>query len=254
MKNMYLLSFFKEKEALLWKNQFLKSIQTYRKFMWPRHHVLKDMIQKDFARITEIEDVITALEHLKQGPKPILEFNIDFKLLPGKAGKNTNTSDNFLIQLYSCAINNKIAEKVITMDNLPTTLEEWMEKVTKFDSNWQRASALLGQGLPKGHMQKGKCQWNFSHPAKDLNAMDVDALALEEKEKKKLKRAEICFYCKEGKHLALYCPKKGNKKQEEPKKALKGQDLCTQIRTMTSGLTKEEKEVLYEITQEEGGF
>jgi len=251
-KNMYLLSFFKEKEALLWKNQFLESIRAYGKFMWPAHHQLKDMIRKDFARTTEIEDAITALEHLKQGPKPISEFNIDFKLLLGKAGKNTNTSDNFLIRLYSRAINSKTAEKVITMDNPPTTLEEWMEKAAKFDSNWRRASALLGRGLPKGHEQKSKRQWNFSRPAKDPNAMDIDALALEEKEK--LKRAGMCFYCKEGKHLALHCPKKGNKKQEEPKKALKGRDLYTQIRSMTSELTEEEKEALYEIAQEEGGF
>ena len=253
-KNMYLLSFFKEKEALLWKDHYLESIRIKGGFKWPKHDDLKELIRRDFARTTEIEDAITALEHLKQGSKPISEFNIDFKLLLGKAGKGTNTSDNFLIRLYSRAINSKTAEKVITMDNPPTTLDDWMDKAAKFDSNWRRASALLGRGAPKGQ-EKGKRQWHFSRPARDPNAMDVDVLSVEEKEQ--LKKKGLCFRCRTGKHLANECTVFGNgkgkeKAREEPKKPLKGKDLYAQIRAMTNELDEEEQDEFWTLAEKEG--
>ena len=110
---------------------------------------------------------------------------------------------------------------------------------------------ILGRGKTDTKPAAGQQPRKFNFPKKerDPNAMDVDQLGLEEKEK--LMKAGKCFNCRLFGHLARDCPKK--KKNEEKK--WDGKSAAAHIRGLIAGLSKEEKEKLEEEAETEGlGF
>lgn len=92
--------------------------------------------------------------------------------------------------------------------------------------------------------------------------MDIDRLGTEER--KDLMSKGLCFYCKEGKHLARECPKKkgksiqqnrGNNSQDNgQKKRYGGRDAFAHIRAILHNMEEEEVEIFYATAKENKGF
>ena len=88
-------------------------------------------------------------------------------------------------------------------------------------------------------------KWNFDRLACNPNAMDVNAMTMDEHSS--LMKKGPCFYCKEQDHISKECPKKKNKgygrtptrKTDDYKKYSK-KDMATYVR----GMTTDQKEAL----------
>src|ERR1700678_171058 len=102
-------------------------------------------------------------------------------------------------------------------------------------------------------MSKNKTPARYYFPRKkrDLNAMDVDRLSIEE-QTKLMKEGSYCKY-KNTRHRANECPNDDDeKKKEEQKKRMNGKELHGHIRALFKDMTEEEKEEFMKEAEESG--
>jgi Zinc knuckle len=97
-------------------------------------------------------------------------------------------------------------------------------------------------------------KYYFPQREKDLNAMDVDRLSINEQTR--LMKEGRCFKCKNTGHRANKCPDDENDKRkvkEEPrKKMVKGKEVYTHIQSIFKELYKKEKEEFMKDAEEAG--
>ena len=69
----------------------------------------------------------------------------------------------------------------MTCESPLTTFDQWYEKSTKFYSNWQRMQRIFGRKTEGQKKEEGKKRFSFPvKKEKDPNAMDVDAMFMDE--------------------------------------------------------------------------
>ncbi|KAJ3508838.1 hypothetical protein NMY22_g16489 [Coprinellus aureogranulatus] len=156
-----------------------------------------------FKKENEADQALFDLHSLKQGTDESAETTITkFRNLASLAGlsltENHRVAIDYLKNVLKPALVNKVEDRI----DEPETFEEWVKTVIKHDNVWRRNQAMK-RGL--GRQTNGR----FLHmvptkkPARDPNAMDVDALTTEERKELLQKRA--CFYCKKPGHFAREC-------------------------------------------------
>ena len=119
----------------------------------------------------------------------------------------TITDHNVLIGYFSAGIPPSLMKRIMSMDTVPSKVDEWYSKAIHFQTQWERAEeiALRNQQLIKGTYH------SFSSPPKnhDLDAMDVDVVKitrLTPEERKRCIEKGLCFRCCKAGHLSGACP------------------------------------------------
>jgi Zinc knuckle len=137
-------------------------------------------------------------------------------------------------------------------------LNGWMEKAIQFDTNWRMGSLFFNQDIKANPLKQkadtnksngNTCWWRTSE-RKDPNAMDVDALTIEER--RMLLRQGKCFYCKKTGHMAKDCPPEQGESSKQKKV-----DPARFAYTTIKALTKEQRESFTKMVMEdkdEGDF
>ena len=64
----------------------------------------------------------------------------------------------------------------------PKTLDEWYKWAARLDNNYHKMMRIIGGGFERKKPDNNRKKWMFTR--KDLNAMDVDAMSIEERRKK----------------------------------------------------------------------
>jgi Zinc knuckle len=154
------------------------------------------------------------LETLRQGKKTAKELNTEFLQIVGQAGMDRKTpSDHLhLIGYYRKALEPGLSCKILFSDNVPKTIDGWMEKAIQFNTNWRMGSLFFNQDIKANSSKQkadtnksnGNARWWRTSERKDPNAMDVDALTMEER--RMLLRQGKCFRCKKTGHMVKDCP------------------------------------------------
>jgi hypothetical protein len=74
--------------------------------------------------------VVNRLETLRQGKKTVEELNMEFLQIVGQAGidKKTPSDHLHLIGYYRKTLELRLSRKILFSDNIPKTIEGWMEK------------------------------------------------------------------------------------------------------------------------------
>jgi hypothetical protein len=197
--------------------------------------------------------VVNRLEMLRQGKKTAEELNTELLQIVGQARMDRKTpSDHLhLIGYYKKVLEPRLSRKIFFSDNVPKTIDGWMEKAIQFDTNW-RISSLFFKDI-KMNLSKQKADTNKSNrnarwwrtsKRKDPNVMNVDALTMEEKGM--LLRQGKCFRYRKTGHMAKYCPPEQGESLKQKKV-----DLARFAYTIIKVLTKEQRQSFMKMVMED---
>jgi hypothetical protein len=89
----FVLSYMTEKEARLWKEQYIGSLRDIvtRRINYPTYEKFIETFQESFSSVDSQQEAMNELSQLKQGKKTAEEHIIEFRLLVGKAGLQCTT-------------------------------------------------------------------------------------------------------------------------------------------------------------------
>jgi Zinc knuckle len=185
------------------------------------------------------------LETLRQGKKTAKELNTEFLQIVRQAGMDRKTpSDHLhLIGYYRKALEPRLSCKILFSDDVPKTIDGWMEKVIQFDTNWRMDNLFFNQDIKVNpskqktdtNKSNGNARWWRTNERKDPNVMDVDALTMEERGT--LLRQGKCFFCRKAGHMAKDCPSEQGELSKQKKV-----DPARFAYTTIKALTKEQRE------------
>ena len=121
----------------------------------------------------------------------------------------TITDHNVLIGYFSAGIPSSLMKRIMSMDMVPSKVEEWYLKAIHFRTQWERAKEIAQRNRQP---TKGTYH-SFSQPTpsktRDPDAMDVDVIKifhLTPEEQKRCIEKGLCFHCQKAGHLSTACP------------------------------------------------
>jgi hypothetical protein len=210
----FVLSFMNEKEALRWKQTFLRYIINRDDEMeFPPFKNFIGELLSYFQPTNTHQEAAHQMAMLKQGSKTAEEVITEFRLLISLAGYSAETpSDNLhLIEKLRGVLNPALVKKVMLLDNPPTTLDGWIHKAIAVDSNYRMTMDILGSlGKKTENKSKAKEGKKLTYAdyfknkkyreEKDPMAMDIDAMSTEKRIT--LMKKGACFICEKPGHLA----------------------------------------------------
>jgi Ty3 transposon capsid-like protein/Zinc knuckle len=253
----FVLSFMTEGQAAAWADQFVEEAQktsiaqqktdidlgTYPNF--------RKTLTDTFSAYDSPGEALSQMKNLRmKRDDPIEEHIAKFKSLVSES--RIEADSPVIIDMFRETLTLPLQRRILTLESPPTTLKEWCEWAMKIDHNWRRMQLAVGR--TQANQQKGKGQqkkFYFPRKERDPNAMDIDRLSMEEREK--LMKEGRCFRCKLTGHRANDCPDKNEKKKEEPKKRMSGKELHAHVRSLFKDMTDEEREEFMK-TAEDAGF
>ena len=189
-------------------------------------------LRKEFGRGEEESVKAAELRKLEQGGKMMEEFVREFK----RAARGSGYEGRPLVEEFKRGINGGIQRKLMEMENLPASIEQWYRRVTALDRNWRESrreeerlrkkevggpkqeslprplvwqrrqplpqQATTGPAPMEGVERtnavvvRGQGQGTGIPPRQDPFAMEVD-------------RERNCFACGGFGHMARYCRNRG---------------------------------------------
>jgi Retrotransposon gag protein len=168
---------------------------------WAQNHVdqntnlgtwadLKAAIKKAFSPIDDAGMVRTELKELRQGQGDLEDYITQFKILKGRCGI---TNDTALIEYFMYGLHPKLLKKVFGKDNVPDTLDRWIDAASKFDGQWRRAKAITGKAKTERKTTPAPAP-----KAKETNTLDINRLSNQERAEHMKKG--LCFICHQQGH------------------------------------------------------
>jgi hypothetical protein len=251
----FILSYMNDGEAANWKEYYLNTLEDPNTGMpnFPTLVTFLADIRKAFRAADRVRDAVNRLETLRQGKKTAEELNTEFLQIVGQAGMDRKTpSDHLhLIRYYRKMLEPRLSRRILFSDNVPKTIDGWMEKAIQFDMNWRMGNLFFDQDIKMNpskqkadtNKSNGNARWWRTSERKDPDAMDVDALTMEERGM--LLRQGKCLCCKKARHMAKDCP------LEQGESSKKKADLARFVYTTIKALTKEQRESFTKMVMED---
>jgi hypothetical protein len=255
-KIIFTLSFMKDGTAGAWKQSYWTThanaaqIQSWDDF--------KQEIRDSFTQVDKEGDAITKLETETMSGGTADEYIEKFKIWAVDSGV---TQDRPLIEWFMKGMNGPLLDKILGLENPPTTIKGWCDTASKLDNQWRRGRAIASR-LRGNPQKKGLKLPNprFKYTTPDPNAMDVDRLTLEERNEH-MKRG-LCFKCHQFGHRSNECgmttpqrtnPTPGPSRPLPPRPIYKkADDAYAHIKMVYQELPDEEKKKLFGCLEESG--
>jgi hypothetical protein len=162
----FILSYMKDGEAANWKEYYLDTLEDPNTGMpnFPTLVTFLADIRKAFRAADRVRDTVNRLETLRQGKKTAEELNTEFWQIVGQVGMDRKTpSDHLhLIGYYRKTLEPRLSCRILFSDDIPKTINGWMEKAIQFDTNWRMDNLFFNQDI-KGNPSKQKADTNESN-------------------------------------------------------------------------------------------
>jgi Ty3 transposon capsid-like protein len=270
-KIIFMLSYMTDKEALRWKQTFLRSITNiYGDMTFPTLIAFVGELENYFRPANTRQDAAHKLSILRQGKMTAEEVITEFRLLTSQAGYSAETpSDHMhLIEKLRRTLNPTLAKKIMLDYNPPTTILGWVDRAILLDNQYRQTMEVMNEGKNDG--KKKTNYFDSKKKEKDPDAMDIDRLSPEKRTF--LMKKGACFKCEKTGHLAKDHDEFERKEQEKKRASTRRTETSTsststtpkipskptsvkrdikRIHALLQALSTEEKEELYKLESPE---
>ena len=133
------------------------------------------------------------VQNLRDHEKGFQKYVADFQLATAQTGiKDEET----LIKAFATELDPSLGQMVLSVKDIPTTLNKWIRQASKFHAQQKRITALQEGGSIRSFLPR--TTW-------DPNAMDIDVICLSPIERAEYMKHNKCFIChKVGCHTKNY--------------------------------------------------
>ena len=139
------------------------------------------------------------------------------------------SNTNVLIRYFSAGIPPPLMCRIMSMDTVPSTIDEWYKKAVAFQTQWEWADHIAKRNSKSSHQTYHSFSNNLNTKTHDPDAMVVDTIGVSKltpEERKCCIKKKLCFHCRKPGHLSTACtsftqkgnPKVQNVSSEEPPK------------------------------------
>lgn len=250
----FLLSLLQDKQVALWKEQYLETnLDKLQSISWAEF--LKEF-ETAFKESDTAANALWRIKNLQQGGRTAEDHVNEFKLLVSASGLLAGAEANDLAvrDYFSESLSIPLRRRILEDANQPASIQDWYDKAILYDNQWRRNRDVFGRARSAGGQSgnKPKKTWTWHQPTttRDPNAMEVDALTVEERND--LMRRGACFFCRTPGHLAAKCPKKSGKPQTQSQRQKTPREIAAHIRAMLDEVGPEAEVEVRRIAAEEG--
>ena len=244
-------------EARTWRTNFLRNARgTDGTLKLGTYADLVKKLDATFKRANEQDEALFTLHQMRQRSNETAEEAVTrFCEQAALAGVDLTTNGRLAIDYLKAVLNERLVEKISLDINEPSEdFEDWVKLAIRYDNRWNR-NKFLRNGFRRNNGGNRNLRPLPKINRRDPDAMDIDALTTEERDR--LARIGACFRCKEKGHMANDCPTKNrtgaskNQTDSRPQKKSPKEmgrhihNLCAQY------LPKEVDEIYSAFEQEE---
>ena len=189
-----ILTYIKGKNVQDWRMQMINEIERLthgtpsQPPVPPKSEVLWTVFERDFRNVfTDSQKQLTAHQKflkVKMQGNSLDEYIAEFKHLQSEAGWTTN--DIGMIMQFWCGLNTRLLKAIVQhVRPCPCTLHEWFDAMRKQHDIWNELKAAIEDAKSTSPPAPPRCNTMYARPsnAMDVDAVRVDALAAEEKER-----------------------------------------------------------------------
>jgi hypothetical protein len=257
-KKEIVLSFMTTGSAATWKAQFIEEayakptpanpndrLGTYTQFR-------KDLI-KVFSMFDSVGDALDELQSLrKKKTESIDEHIAKFKMVATES--KINTTNPLFIELFNETLLWALTLQLMKLETLLKTIDNWYEWAATLDHKHHKLTRAIERTRGTlGKEETPQPKYYFPQKEHDPNAMDVDRLTVDERNK--LLKEGRCFKCRNTGHWANKCPEDNNNKKkakEVPKKKMNGRELHAHVQALFKEMTEEDRDEFLKDVKEAG--
>jgi Retrotransposon gag protein/Zinc knuckle len=232
----FVLSFMASGSAATWKAQFIEEayerpaptnpndrLGTYTQFR-------KDLMEA-FSMFDSVGDALDELRSMRKTKNESIDEHIaKFKMLAAES--KIDTMNPLTIELFKETLPWGLTLQLIRLETPLKTINDWYEWAAELDHKHAKINRAVERtrGTSSGKDKAPQKKFYFPRRERDPNAMDVDRLTIEERDK--LLKEGKCFRCRRTGHRANECPENDNDKKkgnEVPKKKMNGRELHAHV-------------------------
>jgi hypothetical protein len=256
-KIVFVLSFMATGSVATWKAQFIEEayarptppnpnnrLGTYTQFR-------KDLMEV-FSMFDSVGDALDELRSLRKKKNKLIDEHIArFKMLAAKS--KIDMTNPLSIEQFKETMPWGLTLKLMRLEMPLKTIDDWYEWAATIDHQFHKVNRAIERTRENSGKEKAP-QRKYYFPWKewDPNAMDVDRLTVDERNK--LIKEGRCFKCRNMGHQANECPEDDDKKKgkEVPKKKMNGRELHAHIRALFKEMTEEDRDEFLKGAEEAG--
>jgi hypothetical protein len=165
-----------------------------------------------------------------------------FKMLAAKS--KIDTTNPLTIELFKKTLPWGLTLQLMKLETPLKTIADWYEWAAELDHKHAKINRAIERTQGTGGKDKApQKKYYFPQWERDPNAMDIDRLTIEERDK--LLKEGKCFRCRKTGHQANECPEEDDDKKKGkkvPKKKMNGRELHAHVRALYKEMTEEDRD------------
>jgi hypothetical protein len=212
----------------------------------------KDLMEA-FSMFDTVGNALDELRSLRKKKNELIDKHIaKFKMLTAEL--KIDTTNPLSIELFRETLPWALTLQLMRLETPLKTIDNWYEWAASLDHRFHKVNRAIewtreNSGKEKAPQRKYYFPWKEHDP----NAMDVDRLTVNERNK--LMKEGRCFKCRNTGHQANECPENDDDKKkgkEVPKKKMNGRELHAHVQALFKEMTEEDRDEFLKGAKEAG--